>query len=200
MSPYRSRPEGAQETRGPADHAHTLFELSKTRTMVPVVEAVRKSSSIWTRIHGPWQRDLRRRAGYGAFSVGASDERHLMGLTGCRRVSCAPSGRCMFEGMHPGRRRALPGLPRAIVLPPFRRRGNAGPRERGTNGRRVHETPAPFAVPRSRDSPCRLKGGTTNTPRLAVPRSRGFRLPPEGRNYEHTPLGGSAFTRLPPAA
>ena len=57
---------------GPADHVHILFRLSKMRTLVSVIEDVKKSSSIWIKTHGPLYRDFHWQAGYGAFSVSAS--------------------------------------------------------------------------------------------------------------------------------
>jgi REP element-mobilizing transposase RayT len=57
---------------GTADHVHLLFVLSKTVALATAIEEVKKESSKWAkaRVHPRffWQ------AGYGAFSVSASQE------------------------------------------------------------------------------------------------------------------------------
>jgi len=62
----------AIEIGGVADHIHILFLLSKNLKLTRAVEEVKRSSSIWAKDHGAphfyWQ------AGYGAFSVSASNE------------------------------------------------------------------------------------------------------------------------------
>jgi putative transposase len=58
------------QTGGTADHVHSLFSLTRTRTIAGVAEELKKSSSRWMKREGvsqfAWQ------AGYGAFSVSES--------------------------------------------------------------------------------------------------------------------------------
>lgn len=54
------------------DHAHLLFELSRTRTIAEVVEEVKKATSKWIKTRGPEFAAFSWQAGYGAFAVSAS--------------------------------------------------------------------------------------------------------------------------------
>jgi REP-associated tyrosine transposase len=58
---------------GVADHVHLLFCLSKNHALKKVVEEVKKGSSIWLKDQGPAFHDFHWQAGYGAFSVSASN-------------------------------------------------------------------------------------------------------------------------------
>ena len=55
------------------DHAHILFELSRTITMSQVVERVKKSSSKWIKTKGARHAGFAWQAGYGAFAVSESN-------------------------------------------------------------------------------------------------------------------------------
>jgi len=55
------------------DHAHALFELSRTVTIAEVVEEVKKSSSKWMKAQGPALAHFAWQAGYGAFAVSVSN-------------------------------------------------------------------------------------------------------------------------------
>jgi REP element-mobilizing transposase RayT len=55
------------------DHAHVLFELSRTITMSEVVERVKKSSSKWIKTKGARHAGFAWQAGYGAFAVSESN-------------------------------------------------------------------------------------------------------------------------------
>lgn len=55
------------------DHVHILFELSRTRTIAGVVEEVKKASSKWIKTQGEEFALFAWQAGYGAFSVSASN-------------------------------------------------------------------------------------------------------------------------------
>jgi REP element-mobilizing transposase RayT len=55
------------------DHAHVLFELSRTITMSEVVERVKKSSSKWIKTKGTRHTGFAWQAGYGAFAVSESN-------------------------------------------------------------------------------------------------------------------------------
>ena len=63
---------------GMADHVHLAVQLSRTLTVAQLIEDIKTSSSKWmkgqTAEHGAfaWQR------GYGAFSVGPSDQQALL--------------------------------------------------------------------------------------------------------------------------
>ena len=61
---------------GTADHVHTLFSLTRTRSIAEVVEELKKSSSRWMKQQGvkrfSWQ------AGYGAFSINESQVRTVV--------------------------------------------------------------------------------------------------------------------------
>ena len=58
------------QTGGTADHPHTLLLLARTRTIADVIEEMKKSSSAWMKQQG--LRSFFWQAGYGAFSIGAS--------------------------------------------------------------------------------------------------------------------------------
>jgi REP element-mobilizing transposase RayT len=58
---------------GTADHTHWLFALSRTVTIADVVEEVKKSSSKWLKSKSPALAAFQWQAGYGAFSIGASN-------------------------------------------------------------------------------------------------------------------------------
>ncbi len=58
---------------GVADHVHLLFALSRTRTQAQVVENVKTSSSKWVKSRDPALAHFHWQAGYGAFSVSASE-------------------------------------------------------------------------------------------------------------------------------
>ena len=51
------------------DHAHLLFELSRTVTIARAVEDVKKATSKWIKTCGPMFSRFAWQAGYGAFSV-----------------------------------------------------------------------------------------------------------------------------------
>lgn len=58
---------------GTSDHIHALFALHRTQTVANVVEEVKKSSSKWIKTKGDSLRGFQWQAGYGAFSIGASN-------------------------------------------------------------------------------------------------------------------------------
>ena len=58
---------------GIEDHVHSLFGLSRTRTIAAVVETIKTSSSKWIKTKGAQFSDFHWQAGYGAFSVSQSD-------------------------------------------------------------------------------------------------------------------------------
>lgn len=69
-----------EECRSPAkiiggveDHAHILFNLSRTWTVANVVEAVKTSSSKWIKTKGTNLGQFAWQTGYGAFSVSRSN-------------------------------------------------------------------------------------------------------------------------------
>jgi len=55
------------------DHVHILFELARTMTVSDAVEDVKKSSSIWIKNQGVEFAEFAWQAGYGVFSVSASN-------------------------------------------------------------------------------------------------------------------------------
>jgi len=55
------------------DHAHTLFNMGRTVTLAQVVEDVKKSSSKWIKTQSHRLGKFSWQAGYGAFSVSASN-------------------------------------------------------------------------------------------------------------------------------
>ena len=64
------------QTGGTTDHVHTLLSLARTLTVADVVEEMKKGSSKWMKQQGV--EDFFWQAGYGAFSVGASQRRALI--------------------------------------------------------------------------------------------------------------------------
>ena len=64
------------QTGGTTDHVHTLLSLARTLTVADVVEEMKKGSSKWMKQQGI--EDFFWQAGYGAFSVGASQRRALI--------------------------------------------------------------------------------------------------------------------------
>ena len=62
----------AVKVGGMPDHLHILFRLSRTLSLSDVVKAVKVESSKWMKDDGG-VRDFAWQAGYGAFSVSASD-------------------------------------------------------------------------------------------------------------------------------
>ncbi len=61
------------ETNCVGDHVHILCRLSRTRTLADVVEEVKKGSSKWVKTQGAGMKGFYWQAGYGAFSVSASN-------------------------------------------------------------------------------------------------------------------------------
>ncbi len=59
------------QTGGTADHVHTLFRLSRTKSVAQVIEKVKTSTSKWVKTKGA--RDFAWQSGYGAFSVGSGE-------------------------------------------------------------------------------------------------------------------------------
>ena len=55
------------------DHAHLLFDLTRTVSISQVVEDVKKSSSKWIKNQGPEFAGFAWQAGYGAFAVSESN-------------------------------------------------------------------------------------------------------------------------------
>ena len=62
---------------GAADHIHTLFGLSKNHALCKVIEEVKKSSSKWLKTQGSAFASFHWQNGYGAFSIGVSQETRL---------------------------------------------------------------------------------------------------------------------------
>jgi putative transposase len=58
---------------GMADHLHTLFRLSRTKTVAAVVEELKISTSKWIKTKGPDFQGFHWQSGYGAFSVSQSN-------------------------------------------------------------------------------------------------------------------------------
>jgi len=58
---------------GVTDHVHALLNLSKKHALARVIEEVKKGSSKWLKSQGSEFRDFHWQAGYGAFSVSASN-------------------------------------------------------------------------------------------------------------------------------
>jgi REP element-mobilizing transposase RayT len=58
---------------GTEDHVHALFALSKNHALKKIVEEVKKGSSKWMKTDGPKNPVFQWQAGYGAFSVSASN-------------------------------------------------------------------------------------------------------------------------------
>jgi REP element-mobilizing transposase RayT len=59
--------------RSVEDHIHCLCQLSRTKTIAALVEAMKVESSSWAKKHGPGLRDFYWQSGYGAFSVSQSN-------------------------------------------------------------------------------------------------------------------------------
>jgi len=55
------------------DHVHILFNLNRTVALSKAVEDVKKSSSKWLKLKAPELAEFSWQAGYGAFSVSASN-------------------------------------------------------------------------------------------------------------------------------
>lgn len=55
------------------DHAHILFQLSRTASISQVVEDVKKSSSRWIKTQGARFGEFAWQAGYGVFAVSESN-------------------------------------------------------------------------------------------------------------------------------
>ena len=55
------------------DHAHLLFDLSRTVAISRAVEDIKKASSKWIKTQGPEFLDFAWQAGYGAFAVSESN-------------------------------------------------------------------------------------------------------------------------------
>jgi REP element-mobilizing transposase RayT len=55
------------------DHAHLLFDLSRTVALSQAVEDVKKSSSKWMKTNGPGCAAFAWQSGYGAFAVSESN-------------------------------------------------------------------------------------------------------------------------------
>jgi REP element-mobilizing transposase RayT len=51
------------------DHAHVLFELSRTTTVAQIAEKLKGKSSLWIKTQGSKYQDFAWQTGYGAFSV-----------------------------------------------------------------------------------------------------------------------------------
>lgn len=58
---------------GVSDHVHSLFVLSKNRSIADIVWAIKRSSSKWVKTQGSNLRKFHWQEGYGAFSVSQSD-------------------------------------------------------------------------------------------------------------------------------
>ena len=63
---------------GVADHVHLAIQQSRTVTVADFVQKVKQTSSVWIKEHGEHCAGFAWQAGYGAFSLGASQ---LQGLT-----------------------------------------------------------------------------------------------------------------------
>jgi REP element-mobilizing transposase RayT len=58
---------------GHEDHVHILFRLSKSHTLIKVIEEVKKSSSKWLKTKGHAWTNFYWQGGYGAFSISPSN-------------------------------------------------------------------------------------------------------------------------------
>jgi REP element-mobilizing transposase RayT len=56
----------------PTDHAHTVFVLSKTRSLVEIIREAKRTSTKWVKSRWPTARKFGWQNGYGAFSVSES--------------------------------------------------------------------------------------------------------------------------------
>jgi putative transposase len=57
---------------GVADHVHLAVQLPRTLTVADFLQKVKRSSSMWIKTHGENHAGFSWQAGYGAFSLGAS--------------------------------------------------------------------------------------------------------------------------------
>jgi REP element-mobilizing transposase RayT len=57
---------------GVEDHIHFLFALSRTCTVADMVKEVKRGSSLWVKTKPSCLKEFAWQAGYGAFSIGAS--------------------------------------------------------------------------------------------------------------------------------
>src|SRR5437588_2580620 len=57
---------------GAADHVHSLFVLSKNRSIAEIVYEVKRGSSKWIKTQGAEHKKFHWQSGYGAFSVSQS--------------------------------------------------------------------------------------------------------------------------------
>jgi putative transposase len=62
---------------GVADHVHLLCSQSRTITAAKLVEELKKRSSLWLKSMGPAYSHFHWQAGYGAFSIGRSQQEVL---------------------------------------------------------------------------------------------------------------------------
>lgn len=62
---------------GMADHIHMAMELPRTMTVADFVKKVKSASSIWIKEHGGHHSGFSWQAGYGVFSLGASQLQSL---------------------------------------------------------------------------------------------------------------------------
>jgi putative transposase len=74
----------ARDCRSPAytvggadDHVHLLCNLSRTLTVAKLLEELKSRSSKWLKTLGASYRDFHWQSGYGAFSIGRSQENAL---------------------------------------------------------------------------------------------------------------------------
>ena len=63
----------AVEVGGRSDHVHTLFRLSKNRSLAAIVEEIKTSSSKWIKTRGRALASFHWQSGYGGFSVSPAD-------------------------------------------------------------------------------------------------------------------------------
>lgn len=63
---------------GVADHVHLAVRLSRTITMAQLIEELKTSSSKWLKTQSPALASFAWQRGYGAFSVGPSDQETLI--------------------------------------------------------------------------------------------------------------------------
>lgn len=62
---------------GVADHIHMAMELPRTMTVADFVKKVKAASSVWIKDHGRHHEGFSWQAGYGVFSLGASQLQSL---------------------------------------------------------------------------------------------------------------------------
>jgi REP element-mobilizing transposase RayT len=63
---------------GTVDHVHVLCSLSRTQTVAHVIEKVKTGSSKWIKTKGVEYRSFAWQRGYGAFSIGVSNQGALL--------------------------------------------------------------------------------------------------------------------------